>query len=144
MSPGRPHLRPVRLGQQRLGALAHEARTDAYSDAARAIMTTDTFPKGAVAKAKIGGVEVTIAGFCKGSGMIAPDMATMLGFVFTDAKLPATVLQALLRAGTDKSFNAITVDSDTSTSDTLLLCATGAAKNKTIASATDQIGRAHV
>lgn len=98
-----------------------------WEAAARAIMTTDTFPKGASAKAKIGDATVNIAGFCKGSGMIAPDMATMLGFVFTDAKLPAEVLRALLSPSVEGSFNAITVDSDTSTSDTVLLFATGAA-----------------
>ncbi len=104
----------------------------AWNKAAAAIMTTDTFPKGAVGRAKIGGVPVTIAGFAKGSGMIAPDMATMLAFVFTDAKLPAPVLAALLKQGTGPSFNSITVDSDTSTSDTLVLCATGRAGHKKI------------
>ncbi|MDH3738830.1 MAG: bifunctional glutamate N-acetyltransferase/amino-acid acetyltransferase ArgJ [Alphaproteobacteria bacterium] len=97
----------------------------AWRPAAEAIMTTDTFAKAASRTAKIGGAEVTISGFAKGSGMIAPDMATMLGFVFTDARLPAPVLQKLLRRATDASFNAITVDGDTSTSDTVLLCATG-------------------
>jgi glutamate N-acetyltransferase/amino-acid N-acetyltransferase len=97
--------------------------------AARAIMTTDTFPKGAVARAEIGGTPVTVAGIAKGSGMIAPDMATMLAFVVTDAAIPADVLQSLLAAAADASFNAITVDSDTSTSDTLLLFATGSAGN---------------
>ncbi len=95
-------------------------------------MTTDTFPKGAAATGDIGGVPVTIAGIAKGSGMIAPDMATMLAFVFTDAAVPASVLQTLLAEATDASFNAITVDSDTSTSDTLLLLATGAAGNMTL------------
>jgi glutamate N-acetyltransferase/amino-acid N-acetyltransferase len=90
-------------------------------------MTTDTFPKGARATAEIGGVTVTVAGIAKGSGMIAPDMATLLAFVVTDAALPPDVLQDLLAQGADASFNAITVDSDTSTSDTLLLCATGKA-----------------
>jgi glutamate N-acetyltransferase/amino-acid N-acetyltransferase len=109
----------------------------AWEKAASAIMTTDTFPKGATARATIGGVPVTIGGFAKGSGMIAPDMATMLAFVFTDAKLPAPVLAALLKNGADLSFNAITVDSDTSTSDTLLLCATGQAGHKKIVRAGD-------
>jgi glutamate N-acetyltransferase/amino-acid N-acetyltransferase len=117
-------------------ALASVA-ADGWNTAARAIMTTDTFPKGATRTAKIGGTTVTINGFAKGSGMIAPDMATMLGYVFTDATLPASILQTLLRAGVDKSFNAITVDSDTSTSDTVLLAATGAAGNVAIASAAD-------
>ncbi|MFB3102411.1 MAG: bifunctional glutamate N-acetyltransferase/amino-acid acetyltransferase ArgJ [Alphaproteobacteria bacterium] len=98
--------------------------------AAEAIMTTDTFPKAASRTAQIGGAEVTISGFAKGSGMIAPDMATMLAFVFTDARLPAPVVQKLLRRAADRSFNAITVDGDTSTSDTLLLCATGQARGQ--------------
>ncbi|MFT5180995.1 MAG: glutamate N-acetyltransferase/amino-acid N-acetyltransferase [Alphaproteobacteria bacterium] len=102
----------------------------AWRPAAEAIMTTDTFPKGASRTAKIGGADVTISGFAKGSGMIAPDMATMLGFVFTDARLPAPVLQKLLRRAADRSFNSITVDGDTSTSDTVLLCATGQAKRQ--------------
>ncbi len=98
---------------------------DAWEDAANAIMTTDTFPKAAVRTARIGDTPVTIAGITKGSGMVAPDMATVLGFLFTDARIPAPVLQKLLIRAADRSFNAITVDSDTSTSDTLLLCATG-------------------
>src|SRR5436305_7772741 len=110
---------------------------DGWEHAARAIMTTDTFPKGATATASIEGTTVRINGFCKGSGMIAPDMATMLSYVFTDAALPATVLQPLLKAAADRSFNCVTVDGDTSTSDTLLLCATGQAKNAAIASAND-------
>ena len=109
----------------------------AWSAAAAAIMTTDTFPKLATRKAEIDGVPVTINGFVKGSGMIAPDMATMLGYVFTDASLPAAVLQKLLSAATDISFNSITVDSDTSTSDTVLLCATQKAKHKPVASSDD-------
>ena len=96
-----------------------------WEDAARGIMTTDTFPKAATRTAMIDGAEVRISGFAKGSGMIAPDMATMLCFVFTDAKIPAPALQTLLRKGTDASFNCTTVDSDTSTSDTVLLFATG-------------------
>jgi glutamate N-acetyltransferase/amino-acid N-acetyltransferase len=109
----------------------HAALTkDGWEAAARGIMTTDTFPKAAVRTARIGNAEVTIQGFCKGSGMIAPDMATMLCFVFTDAKLPAPALQAVLRKGVAASFNCTTVDSDTSTSDTVLLFATGQAKHK--------------
>ncbi|MBR0679980.1 bifunctional glutamate N-acetyltransferase/amino-acid acetyltransferase ArgJ [Roseomonas eburnea] len=100
-----------------------------FGPAARAIMTTDTFPKGAVRTATIGETTVTIAGIAKGSGMIAPDMATMLSFLATDAKIPAAALQALLKKGCDRSFNCVTVDSDTSTSDTVLLFATGAAKH---------------
>ncbi len=94
--------------------------------AARAIMTTDTFPKGAGATIEIGGKAVNIAGIAKGSGMIQPDMATMLSYVFTDAAVDRTWLQDTLRDLTDRTFNSITVDSDTSTSDTLLLAATGA------------------
>ena len=97
----------------------------ATEDAARAIMTTDTFPKGASAKVDIDGAPVTVMGFAKGSGMIAPDMGTMLVFVFTDAAVAQPILQAEVSALTDVTFNAITVDSDTSTSDTLLVGATG-------------------
>ncbi len=110
---------------------------EAWEAAARAIMTTDTFPKGATATADVGGVQVRINGFCKGSGMIAPNMATMLGYVFTDAALPAPVLQALLSAATEVSFNSMTVDGDTSTSDTVLLCATQQAKHPAITDAGD-------
>lgn len=100
-----------------------------WQDAANAIMTTDTYAKGCTRSAEIGGVMVTINGMAKGSGMIAPDMATMLSFVATDAVISADVLQALLTKGADTSFNAITVDSDTSTSDTLMVFATGQAGN---------------
>lgn len=102
---------------------------DSWAHAARAIMTTDTFPKGSTRTAKIGGATVTISGIAKGSGMVAPDMATMLSFLATDAKIPAAALQKLLSRGNAKSFNCITVDSDTSTSDTVLLFATGQAKH---------------
>jgi len=97
-----------------------------WADAADAIRTTDTFSKSATARATLNGREVTINGIAKGSGMIAPDMATMLAYVMTDAELPPPLLQAMLKAGADRSFNAITVDSDMSTSDTVLLFATGA------------------
>ena len=93
-------------------------------------MTTDTYPKVATVTVKLGGADVTINGIAKGAGMIAPDMATMLSFVATDAPIAAPVLQALLSGGVGKTFNAITVDSDTSTSDTLLLFATGAAEKR--------------
>jgi glutamate N-acetyltransferase/amino-acid N-acetyltransferase len=109
-----------------LDALVAGARPDGLMDAAKAIMTTDTFPKVATARAKIGEREVVINGVAKGAGMIAPDMATLLSFVFTDAPIAAPALQALLSKSVKCSFNAITVDSDTSTSDTLLLFATGA------------------
>jgi glutamate N-acetyltransferase/amino-acid N-acetyltransferase len=113
-----------------LDHLAAQARAGTMLDAAKAIMTTDTFPKVATASATIGGVEVTIAGMAKGAGMIAPDMATMLAFVFTDADVAAPALQALLSKSVETSFNAITVDSDTSTSDTLMLFATGKARER--------------
>jgi glutamate N-acetyltransferase/amino-acid N-acetyltransferase len=109
-----------------------------WLEAAKAIMTTDTYPKGATRTATINGTKVTLCGIAKGAGMIAPDMATMLSYVFTDADLPAEVLQALLSKGVDKSFNAITVDSDTSTSDTLMLFATAKAGNKPVKDAKDK------
>ncbi len=95
-------------------------------------MTTDTFPKAATHAARIGGTEVRISGIAKGSGMIAPDMATMLCFVATDAAIPAPVLQGMLAKGVEASFNCTTVDSDTSTSDTVLLFATGAAEHPAV------------
>ena len=110
---------------------------DGWEAAARAIMTTDTYAKGATASAMIGGTEVLINGIAKGSGMIAPDMATMLSFVATDANIAQPVLQGLLAELTETSFNSITVDSDTSTSDTLLLLASGAAHNPPITEITD-------
>jgi glutamate N-acetyltransferase/amino-acid N-acetyltransferase len=111
---------------------------ESWEPAARAIMTTDTFPKGATATAHIDGVEVRLNGFAKGSGMIAPDMATMLAYVFTDAALPPAVLQPLLAASADRSFNSITVDGDTSTSDTVLLCATQQASHRPVMSPADR------
>jgi glutamate N-acetyltransferase/amino-acid N-acetyltransferase len=116
-----PHRKITRI----LDQLAQSGAAGGWRFAAEAIATTDTFPKLATEKASIGGNNVTINGIAKGSGMIAPDMATMLAFVFTDAALPASVLQPLLAESTMRSFNAITVDSDTSTSDTILLFATG-------------------
>jgi glutamate N-acetyltransferase / amino-acid N-acetyltransferase len=105
-----------------------------WEDAAATISTTDTFPKGAVATAIVDGRTVTIGGIVKGSGMIAPDMATMLGYIFTDASVEPAFLQQLMSAANEKSFNAITVDSDTSTSDTVLAFATGKAGNATLTS----------
>ncbi|MGE5506078.1 MAG: bifunctional glutamate N-acetyltransferase/amino-acid acetyltransferase ArgJ [Actinomycetota bacterium] len=121
-----------------LGAALAKLKADAWDEAARAIMTTDTFPKGATRTAKIDGVTVTINGIAKGAGMIAPDMATMLSYVFTDAALPQGVLQALLAQGVERSFNSITVDSDTSTSDTLMLFATGKAGNPAVTDPKDR------
>jgi glutamate N-acetyltransferase / amino-acid N-acetyltransferase len=109
----------------------------AWGDAARAIMTTDTYPKMATRSTDLAGTCVTINGIAKGSGMIAPDMATMLAFIFTDAAIPAPVLQALLNRANATTFNCVTVDGDTSTSDTLLLFATGKAGNKPVADPAD-------
>jgi glutamate N-acetyltransferase/amino-acid N-acetyltransferase len=110
-----------------LGTLAEQAAPGEWMNAAKAIMTTDTFPKVATATVKLGKARVTINGMAKGAGMIAPDMATMLAFVFTDAPIAAGALQALLKSGVEDTFNAVTIDGDTSTSDTLLAFATGAA-----------------
>ncbi|WP_439372567.1 bifunctional glutamate N-acetyltransferase/amino-acid acetyltransferase ArgJ [Bradyrhizobium sp. PMVTL-01] len=110
-----------------LGRLAETAEPGDYLAAAKAIMTTDTFPKVATATVKLGKAKVTINGMAKGAGMIAPDMATMLSFIFTDAPIAPAALQALLKAGVEDTFNAVTIDGDTSTSDTLLAFATGAA-----------------
>ena len=109
-----------------IDTLTGDLSAGAAGAAAKAIMTTDTFPKGAAAEIEIDGKMVHISGIAKGSGMIAPDMATMLVYIFTDAAISPTALQSLLSSLTDKTFNAITVDSDTSTSDTLLMGATGA------------------
>ncbi len=107
--------------------LAAGAKAGEFFSAAKAIMTTDTFPKVATAYARIGEATVTINGIAKGAGMIAPDMATMLSFVFTDAAISAVALQALLKDGVTDTFNAVTIDGDTSTSDTLMMFATGQA-----------------
>lgn len=106
-------------------ALVEGLTEEAIQSAAEAIMTTDTFPKGASAVIEGEGGPIHISGIAKGSGMIAPDMATMLVYIFTDAKINAASLQKMLSRNVDETFNSITVDSDTSTSDTLLLCATG-------------------
>jgi glutamate N-acetyltransferase/amino-acid N-acetyltransferase len=122
-----------------LARLVEAGAASGWRAAADAIMTTDTYPKLATASATIEGRKVTINGIAKGSGMIAPDMATMLAFVFTDANIPSAVLHDLLAQGVKPSFNAITVDSDTSTSDTLLLFATGkGATHVPIAKANDK------
>jgi glutamate N-acetyltransferase/amino-acid N-acetyltransferase len=113
-----------------LDGLARSAQADAFETGARAIMTTDTYPKLATRQAEIGGVPVTINGFCKGAGMIAPDMATMLCFIFTDAAVAQPALQALLARHVATTFNCMTIDGDTSTSDTCLLFATGAAARR--------------
>ncbi len=113
-----------------MAGLAQTAQGEGWLDAARAMMTTDTFPKLASATARLGKTSVTINGIAKGAGMIAPDMATMLAFVFTDAPVAAPVLQALLKEGVVDTFNAVTVDGDTSTSDTLMVFASGAAARR--------------
>jgi glutamate N-acetyltransferase / amino-acid N-acetyltransferase len=112
-----------------MDGLAERAQPGDFQAAAQAIMTTDTFPKVATATAKIGKTTVTINGIAKGAGMIAPDMATMLSFIFTDAAISAPALQALLKDGVADTFNAVTIDGDTSTSDTLMMFATGQAKD---------------
>lgn len=117
-------------------ALKNDQGQANWLDAAKAIMTTDTYPKVATASVDLDGQTVSINGIAKGAGMIAPDMATMLSFIFTDAAISADVLQALLSGETGGSFNAITVDSDTSTSDTVLLFATGAASADGVAPVT--------
>ncbi|ESQ92972.1 N-acetylglutamate synthase [Asticcacaulis sp. AC460] len=122
----------------RLYELEKNLRADAWHEAATTIMTTDTFPKGASAVAEIDGVKVRINGIAKGSGMIAPDMATMLAFIATDATLSPGVLQSLLALFTRTTFNSVTVDGDTSTNDTCLLFATGAAGAPRISRAGDK------
>ena len=122
-----------------LPGLAENLSPSSWKAAAESIMTTDTFPKGATRTTEIGGVAVTLNGLAKGSGMIAPDMATMLGYLFTDAKIAQPVLQRMLKAAADRSFNSITVDSDTSTSDTVFLCATGKARNNVVTDLQDPL-----
>ncbi len=121
----------------RIDELKNALTDSAWENAAKAIMTTDTFAKGSSRATAIDDVPVTVAGIAKGSGMIAPDMATMLAYVMTDATLPRAVLQTLIEQGADKSFNAITVDGDTSTSDTLLLFATGKADHNPVTDSDD-------
>lgn len=123
---------PVERLTRALPSLYNTLNTTGWAEAARGIMTTDTFPKAAVKTTQIGEEEVIIQGIAKGSGMIAPDMATMLSFIVTDAALPAPILQMLLSEGVKTTFNCITVDSDTSTSDTVLLFATGMASHASI------------
>ena len=113
-----------------LDSMAKSAQPDAWDAASRAIMTTDTYPKLATRTVRIGGADIAINGFCKGAGMIAPDMATMLCFVFTDVAIAQPLLQRLVSAIADQTFNCITVDGDTSTSDTVLAFATGTAAGR--------------
>ncbi|WP_420548667.1 bifunctional glutamate N-acetyltransferase/amino-acid acetyltransferase ArgJ [Curvivirga sp.] len=130
---------PVEKIEAALPGLKKSLKTGNWETAAEAIMTTDTFPKASYRSAKIGGVEVKIGGIAKGSGMIAPDMATMLSFVFTDANIPASVLRLILKRAADKSFNCMTVDGDTSTSDTLIMAATAKADHPIPSTADDLI-----
>ena len=115
-----------------LPGIAKGVKPTGWKDAAEAIRTTDTFAKSVTRTALIAGTKVTINGIAKGSGMIAPDMATMLAFLFTDAAIPADILQRIVSRAVKRSFNAITVDSDTSTSDTVLFAATGATRHKAV------------
>lgn len=131
-----PHDRIVAV----IGDLVTGLNAGGVAEAARAIMTTDTFPKGAAAVIEAEGGPVHIAGIAKGSGMIAPDMATMLVYLFTDASIPADLLQRMLGQGLDTTFNAITVDSDTSTSDALILAATGQSAAAPITDADSPVG----
>ncbi|WP_295047908.1 bifunctional glutamate N-acetyltransferase/amino-acid acetyltransferase ArgJ [uncultured Paracoccus sp.] len=135
-----PHDRIVAI----VGDLAGSLDAGGIADAARAIMTTDTFPKGASAVIEGDGGQIRIAGIAKGSGMIAPDMATMLVYVFTDAAIAAPLLQHALSSGLDTTFNAITVDSDTSTSDALILAATGRSDAAPISDLEGGVGAAFV
>ncbi len=128
---------PVERIEAALPQLAARLAGDAWERAARAIMTTDTFAKAAHATAAIDGVAVAVNGIAKGAGMIAPDMATLLAFVFTDAAIAAPVLQELLRGGAERSFNCISIDGDTSTNDTLLAFATGGAGHRPIVAGED-------
>jgi glutamate N-acetyltransferase / amino-acid N-acetyltransferase len=121
-----------------MNGLVASAAPGAWHDAAKSIMTTDTFPKGAAAMARLGATTVTICGIAKGAGMIAPDLATMLCFLFTDAPISARILRALLKDGANDTFNAVTIDGDTSTSDTLLAFATGAAARRGAATITNE------
>ena len=114
---------------EKIAILKDDLQNQNWKDAAIAITTTDTFPKGSHRVIKVGKTTVNLVGIAKGSGMIAPDMATMLGFIFTDAQIPAQILQKLLTRNVKSTFNSITVDGDTSTSDTLLLFATGVAEH---------------
>ncbi len=123
--------RPLPMARLREGVRTASAALapGGFGRAARAIMTTDTFPKAALATARVGGRIVTVGGIAKGSGMIEPDMATMLGFLCTDAAVSPAYLRAALRAATDASFNRVSVDGETSTSDSVILLANGCAGN---------------
>jgi glutamate N-acetyltransferase / amino-acid N-acetyltransferase len=123
---------PAEGMEKNLPALLSACSAEGLQDAARAIMTTDTHPKAAVLRKTINGREVTIAGMAKGAGMISPNMATLLAFVFTDACISGRALRSSLREGAGLSFNRVTIDGDMSTNDTLLVLANGAARNREI------------
>ncbi|MBI3752548.1 MAG: bifunctional glutamate N-acetyltransferase/amino-acid acetyltransferase ArgJ [Deltaproteobacteria bacterium] len=125
---------PIDRIEKGIPKLVSSLSSKGWNDAVHAIMTTDAFPKFAFEKCRIGGKEISILGIAKGAGMICPNMATMLAFLATDAAVEQKVLQAILRTAVDKSFNSITVDGDTSTNDTVLLMANGAARNEKIGS----------
>ena len=125
-----------------IDGLAGRLDSGGMAEAAQAIMTTDTFPKGATRTVELDGTEVTLAGIAKGSGMIAPDMATMLAYVFTDAAISDRALRTMTLDLVESTFNAVTVDGDTSTSDTLIVAATGKAGNAPVTSARTRAGRA--
>jgi glutamate N-acetyltransferase/amino-acid N-acetyltransferase len=126
----------------RMAELAAGLSPSGLAQAAEAIMTTDTYPKGAARRAELGGVPVTVAGIAKGSGMIAPDMATLLVFLFTDAAVAQPVLQRMVAGAAARTFNCITVDGDTSTSDSLIVAATGRSGAATVTAARSAAGRA--
>jgi glutamate N-acetyltransferase/amino-acid N-acetyltransferase len=125
-----------------VGELVDGLSHTSIEHAARAIMTTDTFPKGSAVEVEIDGARIKVAGIAKGSGMVAPDMATMLVYLFTDAKIGPVPLQRMLSRAMDETFNCITVDGDTSTSDTLILAATGKSKAPEIRDVRTKQGRA--
>ncbi|HEX6362970.1 MAG TPA: bifunctional glutamate N-acetyltransferase/amino-acid acetyltransferase ArgJ, partial [Albitalea sp.] len=133
---------PTERIEAALPAALADLRDDRWAEAAEAIMTTDTLPKAASMQVTIGGRTVTVTGISKGAGMIRPDMATMLGFVATDAVLAPGLVQALVREAADRSFNCITIDGDTSTNDSFLLIATGKAGHAPVASLDSPDGRA--
>tara|TARA_Y100001933_G_scaffold13946_4_gene12139 strand:- start:277 stop:1515 length:1239 start_codon:yes stop_codon:yes gene_type:complete len=128
---------PVDRMVEAMPAAVASARADRWADAARAIMTTDTGPKAVSRQVEVGGATVTVTGIAKGAGMIRPDMATMLGFVCTDAKIDGACLAGLVRRAADASFNRITVDGDTSTNDAFVVCATGQAEHPVVSGEQD-------
>jgi glutamate N-acetyltransferase/amino-acid N-acetyltransferase len=131
---------PVSRIIQALPDLLQHLRPEGLPEVAQAIMTTDTRPKMAHSQGKIGGALVTVAGIAKGAGMIHPDMATMLAFIFTDAAVAPEVLQLLLKEAVDKSFNRITIDGDTSTNDMVLVLASGRADSEPLVALNDSRG----